>query len=143
MRITGVLLGLLVPLVACSAGMNNYQRVEEKTKYAPEDLLEVSVRAVEELGHPARRVDRETYQLETREKQIAVSSVPALSYKYSFRISTAGGKLSIDSTCTENSSLSREKFEDCGDERPDRVLKEQERLHKDILARAAERAKKD
>jgi hypothetical protein len=133
-RWTMLAMGLVV--CGCGAGSSSYEPVSQKTKFTPEDLLSASINAVESAGHPPRQIDREKFSFETREKEVAVSSVPRLSYKYYYRISTAGGKLSIDTSCTENSSLSREKFSDCGDDRPDKVIEEQEKLKQDILARA-------
>jgi hypothetical protein len=82
--------------------------------------------------------DPEKFSVETREKETAVSSVPRLSYKYSWKIVTSGGTLAISSSCTRNSSMAREKFESCGDERPKRLRDEQEELRSAILKRVKE-----
>ena len=61
--------------------------------------------------------------------------MPRLSYKYTLKIVTAGGTLAISSTCKQNSSMAREKFEDCGDERPQRLREEQKSCGRDPRSR--------
>ncbi len=122
-------------LWACGAGMKSYQPVNEKTKLTEDNLFRASINALEARKYVAIS-DSERYFVETREKEVAVSSVPRLSYKYTWQIQTKDSTLSIISTCKENSSTDRTKFEDCGDERPDRLLKEQKELREDILMRA-------
>jgi hypothetical protein len=135
------IVGICLVLSACGAGSSSYEPVSQKTKYTPEDLLSASITAVEAAGHATKQIDRDKFSFETRQKEVAVSSVPRLSYKYSYRISTAGGKLTIESTCVENSSLSREKFTDCGDDRPDKVIDETKQLQQAILGQAKQAAK--
>ena len=122
-------------LSACGAGMKSYQPVSEKTKLSEDDLFRASVNALEARDYVAIS-DSERFYVETREKEVAVSSVPRLSYKYTWQIQTRDSTLSITATCKENSSTDRTKFEDCGDERPDKLLKEQKELREDILMRA-------
>jgi len=122
-------------LCACGAGMTAYQPVNEKTKLSSDDLFSASVKALEARDYVAT-TEPDRYYIETREKEVAVSSVPRLSYKYTWQIQTKDSTLSITATCKENSSTERTKFEDCGDERPDRLIKEQKELHEDILKRA-------
>jgi hypothetical protein len=126
---------LALALSGCGASMKSYQPVNEKTKHSEDDLYTASVAALEARDYVAIQ-DRERYLVETREKEVSVSSVPRLSYKYTWQIQTREGSLSIISTCKENSSTDRTKFEDCGDERPDKLVKEQEDIRQDILMRA-------
>ena len=122
-------------LCACGAGMKSYQPVNEKTKLSEEDLFRASVNALEARDYVAIS-DSDRFYVETREKEVAVSSVPRLSYKYTWQIQTKDSTLNINATCKENSSTDRTKFEDCGDERPEKLLKEQKELREDILMRA-------
>jgi hypothetical protein len=127
-------LGLL--LVGCGgAGMTDYKPVTEKTKFDEEALLSASASALEARGYVAS-TDHDASSVTTREKEISVSSVPKLSYKYTWEVTTKGGTLTIKSTCTQNSSMKRTKFEDCGDERPERLIQEAKALKTDILKRA-------
>jgi hypothetical protein len=122
---------------ACAgADMEPYLPTAQKTKFSPDTLFAASTKALEDKGYVTTNADRERYSVETREKETAVSSVPRLSYKYSWKIVTAGGTLAISSSCKQNSSMAREKFEDCGDERPKRLRDEQEELRSEILERA-------
>ena len=66
---------------------------------AGEKPLALSRAEVERLLHPG--------EVETREKEVAVSSVPRLSYKYTWQIQTREGSQSIISTCKDNSSTDR------------------------------------
>jgi hypothetical protein len=129
-------LGALL-LVGCGgANMKSYTPISEKTKIAPEMLFTAARRALEAKGYDVIRSDPETYTLLTKEKETYVSSVPRLSYKYQWTIVTAEGKLSISVSCKENSSMERTAYQDCGDERPSRVIDEQDDLRKEILQRA-------
>jgi hypothetical protein len=126
--------GIALMLAACGgASMQSYQPTHKKTKHSADTLLEASTRAVEKLQHQIETRDAETHSLRTREREVSISNVPKLSYKYAFRISTSGGTLRIDSNCTENSSMNRTTFEDCGDKRPEKVVKEQAALEEKIL----------
>src|SRR5687767_7712218 len=128
---------LAISLSACAgAEMEPYLPTAQKTKIAPETLFSASTKALEDKGYVTTNADPERYSVETREKETAISSVPRLSYKYSWKIVTAGGTLAISSSCKQNSSMAREKFEDCGDERPKRLRDEQEELRSEILERA-------
>ena len=93
--------------------MEPYLPTAQKTKFAPDTLFAASTKALEDKGYITTNADPERYSVETREKETAVSSVPRLSYKYSWKIVTAGGTLAISSRCKQNSSMAREKFEDC------------------------------
>lgn len=123
------------------ADMKTYVPVKEKTKHAPEVLFTASQRALEASGHVTTEIDREKYTLETRQKEVAVSSVPRLSYRYRYRLSTAGGILMMDTDCQQNSAMNRTEYESCGDERPRRLIDEQEEIKKKILELAARQAK--
>jgi hypothetical protein len=119
---------------ACGgAGFKSYEPVAEKTSLDQDQLFTAAQRTIEKLGYQPVKFDRAGHTVSTREKEVGYSSVPRLSYRYSFTIETQGGQLSITVSCTMNDSLNREKFEDCGDERPDRVLDEMEALRAEIL----------
>lgn len=134
MKRIGWVLSLLI-LGCGGAGMTDYKPVSEKTKFDEDALLGASASALEARGYVAA-TDHDSATVTTREKEVATSSVPALSYKYTWEISTKGGRLVIKSTCKQNSSMSRTKFSDCGDERPARLIAEQKALRTDILKRA-------
>src|SRR5512139_3141778 len=100
----------LLVLAGCGgAGMTSYTPVHEQTKLSADSLQMAARDAVEELGYVAVAVDSQTHALETREKEVAVSSVPRLSYKYSFHIETTDGLLAIVANCTQNSALNESK----------------------------------
>jgi hypothetical protein len=125
----------LLALGCGGAGMTSYTPAKEKTKFSEDDLFTATVRALEAKGYTAIP-DREQLVVKTREKEISVSSVPKLSYKYTWQIQTKGGTLAINSTCQENSAMSRTEFEDCGDDRPQRMVDEQQSLVAEILDEA-------
>jgi hypothetical protein len=129
-------LALPLALAACGGGMASYKPVQEKTKFSEDDLFQAAVSVVESKGHPVTDRDSTSYTIKTREKEVSVSSVPRLSYKYQYTIVTKGGTLHISTTCTENSAMKRTEFEDCGDERPERLIKETDEIRAAILARA-------
>ena len=122
----------------CStANMTSYSPVSEKTKFSSESLHRAARDAAEHLGYRPRGDDAGSEIIDTREKEVAVSSVPRLSYKYSFHIETTSGLLSINALCTKNSATSEKTFSDCGSDRPARVVDELGLLRKRILELAA------
>lgn len=126
-----------VALGACTTSdMQAYTPVEQKTKHSEETLRVAARRALEAKGYPTLTTESEPSVIQTREKEVFVSSVPRLAYRYTFRVGVKGGTLVIASTCKKNTALEREDFEDCGDERPARVIAEQKAIHEDILERA-------
>jgi hypothetical protein len=128
---------------ACAgAGMKAYEPLNEKTKLSEDDLYRASVTVLEKHDYVAIQ-DSERFLVETREKEVAVSSIPRLSYKYTWRVQTREGTLSIESTCKENSSTARTEFKDCGEDRPERLIKEQSELRAEILTAAKANAGPD
>lgn len=121
--------------------MEAYQPVSQKLSLDESDLLNVARQATESSGYVPVETDGKPYAFETRQKEVAVSSVPRISYRYTFQVSTKGGTLSIVATCVENSSMHREKYDPCGDERPQHVIDEQDRLKKAILERVKQASK--
>ncbi|HVW29917.1 MAG TPA: hypothetical protein VHC69_31355 [Polyangiaceae bacterium] len=121
---------------ACStAHMTTYTPVDEKTKYSEDVLLSAAKDAAEELGF--RVVAGEgSSTFDTREKEVATSSIPRLSYKYTFHVDTTHGELLIQATCIQNSTTNESEFKDCGDDRPERVVMLQAQLHKKTLEHA-------
>jgi hypothetical protein len=109
--------------------------VKEKTKLSEDVLLTAARRSLDANRFIAIE-SSQPFTLTTREKEVFISSVPRLAYRYTFTVRTEGGTLSIRASCVQNSAMSREKYEDCGEQRPERVIREQEALHSDILERA-------
>ena len=136
---TSTFLGALLFAVACGGGadMVAYTPVKQKTKFREEQLFGAAERAIDKLGYMPINKSLEGYTVETREKEVGYSSVPRLFYRYSFQIDTKGGVLAIRSTCKQNSPTAREEYEDCGDERPRRVVEEQQNLGDTIMEIAA------
>jgi len=116
--------------------MVSYTPVQEKTKLSSDALFQAASSVLEEKGHPITDRDSTTYTIKTREKEIAVSTVPMLSYKYQYTVVTKDNTLTITTTCRQNSSMKRTEFEDCGDERPSRVVDETEKIKTAILDKA-------
>ncbi len=121
--------------------MQEYHPVSQKLSMDEGQLLSVARSAAEKLGYVPIEDDAHPYWFETRRKEIAVSSVPRIAYRYTFQVSTKGGALAITSTCTENSSMHREQYDPCGDERPKHVIDQQEALKKAIVDGAKQAGK--
>ncbi len=130
-----VLLASLLVFGCASESMLAYSPVKEKTKLS-EDVLFTATRRSLDANRFIAIESSEPFTLTTREKEVFISSVPRLAYRYTFIVTTQGGTLSIRASCVQNSAMSREKYEDCGEERPERVIREQKALHADILKRA-------
>ena len=138
-RFTVLVLLVAFCLFAC-AGSNKqpYSPVEEKTKFEESTLLQASVRALEEMDYDIGVEDTDSYTVRSREREVSLSSIPKLSYRYQWTIKTGGGKLSITVDCKENSAMDEKTFEACGDEVPQQVAEDQEQLHHKILVIAKE-----
>lgn len=130
---TTALFALVFAAGCGGAGMNTYTPVHQKTKYSADSLHIAARDAIDQLGYQPAGGDNEAHVIETREKQVAVSSIPRLSYKYAFKIETTNGVLEINASCVENSATNENSFKDCGDDRPQRVINEQKKLVKRIL----------
>ena len=127
---------LLFVAGACStANMTDYTPVNEKTKYSEDALFRGARDAAEHLDMRVTASESGN-SFDTREKEVATSSIPRLSYKYSFHVETTGGILVIKSSCVKNSTTSEHEFSDCGDDRPARVVELQAALRKQALERA-------
>ena len=115
------------------ANMATYTPVSEQTKFSADSLYSAARDAADQLKHQPRAADSQSHSLDTREKEVATSSIPRLSYKYSFHIETGGGLLAITAACTKNSATSEHTFHECGDDRPERVVQELATLKARIL----------
>jgi hypothetical protein len=134
--VAGFALAAMLVVGACStANMTTYAPIDEKTKFSEDTLYRAARDAAEELGF-AVTAGENSSTFDTREKQVATSSVPRLSYKYTFHVETTGGNLVIQSSCKSNSSMSEDTFSSCGDDRPAQVVKLQAALRKRTLERA-------
>jgi len=118
--------------------MVSYKPVNEKTKLDSDSLFQAATNVLEEKGFFITDRDPGNYIIKTREKEVAVSSVPRLSYKYEYTVTTQNSTLSITTTCKQNSEMKRTEFDDCGDERPEKVVEETEQLKTAILTKAKE-----
>lgn len=134
---THSMLPALLLATACGgANMTSYTPAKEHTKYSADQLFAAAQDAVQKLGIKIQTADGVEHTVDTREREVAISSIPRLSYKYSFHIQTNRGILSVESRCTKNSASKESEFKDCGDERPRLVVDEQD----DIVKKALELA---
>jgi len=115
--------------------MTDYTPVNEQTKFSEDVLFRASRDAAEHLDLRVTASDSGT-AFDTREKEVATSSIPRLSYKFSFHVETSGGMLVIKANCVKNSTTSEAEFSDCGDDRPAKVVELQAALRKQALERA-------
>jgi hypothetical protein len=140
-RFGGLLAAAAAPAVfviagACTtANMTDYTPVNEQTKFSEDALYRGARDAAEHLDLRVQAGEGGT-SFDTREKQVATSSIPRLSYKFSFHVETSGGMLVIKANCVKNSTTSESEFSDCGDDRPAKVVELQAALRKQALERA-------
>ena len=126
---------VLVAGACTTANMTDYSPVNEKTKFSEDVLFRAARDAAEHLDMRVQAGDSGT-SFDTREKEVATSSIPRLSYKFSFHVETSGGMLVIKANCVKNSTTSEAEFSDCGDDRPAKVVELQAALRKQALERA-------
>ena len=110
-----------------------YTPVSEKTKFEDSTLLQAAVRALEEMDYDIGVEDTDAYMVRSRVREVSVSSIPKLSYRYHWTIKAAEGKLTINVSCEENSATDEKKFEKCGDEVPEQIVEDQTQLQHKIL----------
>lgn len=122
-------------LVAACGGahMTGYTPVNQKTKYSADQLYAAARLSVEALGLKLQTADGVEHTVDTREREVAISSIPRLSYRYSFHIETKGGILAIQARCQENSASKEGEYKDCGTDRPRQVIDEQDAIAKKTL----------
>jgi hypothetical protein len=140
LQILGAAFAIAVAVAACTtSNMQAYEPIKHKTSHSEEVLVPVARAALESRGYVAIAKEDDPSAMATREKEVFVSSVPRLAYRYTLVISTKDGVLTIDSTCQKNTAMERQEFESCGDERPEKVITEQEEIKKEILDRLAKK----
>lgn len=125
---------VLTAMLAACAG-TKYKPVEAKTKYSEDILFDAARRSLEDADLVVINRNRDEYTMETRVREVATSSIPKLSYRYHYTVSTKEGVLNIAAECEENSALARTKFEKCSSY-PSELLAELSQLKDDILERA-------
>jgi hypothetical protein len=132
-RFPAILPALLLASACAGANMTTYSPHNEKTKFGQDELFKAAREAVLKLGVKLQMADGVAHTVDTREHEVAISSIPRLSYKYSFHIETTNGTLSIEAKCVKNSAAKEAEYTDCGEDRPKQVIEEQDAIAKKTL----------
>jgi hypothetical protein len=110
-----------------------YQPVEQKTELAPEKLYAAAEGVLLDHGYNIKTRDAAAFRLETEERRIAGSDIKQDKYHYVWIVEAGSGALKIRIDCKRTSGADSE---DCGSERPEKLVKEQDKLVQEILREA-------
>lgn len=133
---------LLLGLLACSlggasgcgnAGMTAYQSTQQPTAHDGRDLYLAAVRTLAKLGYGLAARDESAMVIETDYMKVNYDAMWGGYYRYSWRIITSGGELTIFSSCFLFDGIKAGE-RDCGGQRPASVVAEEKRIADMILA---------
>jgi hypothetical protein len=129
-------LAFVVGLLAGCTGPNTapYTPVEKKTDHSAETLYQAAEGALLDAGYLIETRDPQGFKLKTQERTLLGSEIKKDKYKYVWVVETGGGKLAIRMECSREAGEERE---DCGAERPEKLVNEQDKLVTAILAEAS------
>ena len=121
-------------LAGCGGpAMAAYTPAEKKTDLAPDALYAAAEGALLDAGYLIETRDPAGHRLETQERTMAGSEIKQDKYRYRWTVETAGGTLKLRVSCER---VSGDDGEDCGGERPEKLVKEQDRLIEQIVSEA-------
>jgi hypothetical protein len=132
--VSKITLALAAMVVACGGQpMAPYSPVEKNTDLSPRTLYAAAEGTLLDQGYLIARRDPERLRLETQKRTLLGSEIRKDKFEYVWIVETAGGTLRIRLECQRTSGA---QSEDCGDERPERLVKQQNQLVDLILAEA-------
>jgi hypothetical protein len=128
------LLVLAALLAACGGPpMAPYSPVQKETNVSPQKLYAAAEGALLDQGYLIAKRDPDGLRLETEKRALLGSEITKDKYEYVWIVETAGGTLKIRLECRLSSERAGE---ECGDERPEKLVKQQQRLVDQILSEA-------
>jgi hypothetical protein len=113
--------------------MAPYSPVEHKTELAPQKLYAAAEGVLLDHGYNIAKREPAGFRLETEERRIAGSEIKKDKYHYVWIVEASGGALKIRIDCKRTSGADSE---DCGSERPAKLVSEQDKLVTEILREA-------
>lgn len=121
-------------LAACGGPpMAAYSPGEKNSDLPADKLYAAAEGALLDHGYLIEKRDPSGFRLETQKRTMAGSEIKQDKYEYSWIVETGGGKLKIRLECRRASGADSE---DCGAERPEKLVKQQEQLIEEILSEA-------
>lgn len=122
-------------LAGCMATrMSPYAPAEKTTDAAPERLYAAAEGVLLDRGFLIAERNPEAGTLKTEQRTLIGDEVFRSEFRYSISVETRGGKLKMVMSCSRGDKSAPES---CGDDRPEKLVLEQERLVEAILAEAS------
>jgi uncharacterized lipoprotein len=122
-------------LAACMATrMSPYTPAEKATDAAPERLYAAAEGVLLDRGFLIAERNPEAGTLKTEQRTLVGDEVFRSEFRYAISVETRGGKLKVAMSCSRGDKSAPES---CGDDRPEKLVLEQERLVDAILAEAS------
>lgn len=114
----------------------SYAPTLEDTEQDDGDIYRAAIRTLVRLGYGFASRDEGARAIETEYRDVTYNGWGS-QYSYAWRIITAGGELSIFSSCKHADKASfNPRPQDCGDRRPTVVVQEEKKIRDMILADA-------
>ncbi len=134
LRFAMILAALLV-LGACTGPrLAPYSPIDQKTDVDSKKLYDAAEGMLLDSGFLIETRDEAGLKLTTQPRTMLGSAIANDKYKYVFVVETSGGKLSIQLKCKAASASGA--TEDCGEEVPEKLVKDQRKLADSILEEA-------
>jgi hypothetical protein len=128
------LLALAAIVAACGGQpMAPYSPAEKRTELSAQKLYSAAEGALLDQGNSIAKADPQNFRLETKKRALLGSEISKHKYEYVWIVETAGGTIRIRLECRSGTASGGE---DCGDERPEKLVKQQARLLDQILTEA-------
>jgi hypothetical protein len=121
-------------LAGCTGpAMAPYSPAERRTELAPEKLYAAAEGALLDGGYLIKERDPAGHRLETEPRTLLGSEIDKDKYRYWWIVETGGGTLKLRLSCQH---VEGDETEDCGDERPEKLVREQDELLDAIVGEA-------
>jgi hypothetical protein len=128
------LLLLALPGLGCTQKMvgTSYAPTEKRTDHAARSLYDAAIRVLEKRGYGLSTRDADAFVVETT--FVEKSQPPVAQLSYAWRVVTADGVLTVESSCKYNDGWG---YDDCpAATRPKALIDEERILVREILADA-------
>lgn len=121
-------------LASCTGpAMAPYSPGERQTEIAPDELYRAAEGALLDAGYLIEIRDAAAHRLKTEPRTLLGSEIDKDKYRYAWVVETSGGKLRLWLHCEH---VEGDEHWDCGDERPAKLVREQDTLLDAIVKEA-------
>ncbi|MCA9598352.1 MAG: hypothetical protein KC776_33800 [Myxococcales bacterium] len=134
MRRVGSALVFSLVLAACTGPkMAPYSPTDRSTELSSEKLLPAAEGTLLDRGYLIDEKDEASGKIVTKERTLLGSQIAQEKFKYLWTVETSGGHLKIQIGCRKSNA---DEIVSCGDEVPEKLVKEQKEIVEQILTEA-------